>query len=295
MNKLLTGIALILLVVQHTSCKVGKKPTRRKVIVDSTAIARVQDSIKAEELNNSKKLLIEKLTPLWKQGTRFNTFNAKVKVHYQGPDDRKEFTANIRIEKDKAIWASVTALGMVNVARIYITPDSFKLINYLENKATLMSLKDADTMLPVPVDFRVLQNMLIGDVLKQSGQITDANEFGGSWSLQTEDEDFVLQYTYNKGDSTIRSAQLSSKKDAGTKGMIQLGNYIMVTGRKFSSGRAINMMNKGQSHYLDMDFNRVDFDEPVDFPFNIPRKFEVNGVVVDDDKPEPRRQRRRDR
>lgn len=270
MNKLLPGLLLLLLIISNSSCKVGRKPVRKKVIVDSAAIARTQDSIKAVELNKSKHELIERLKPVWKQEIAFKTFSGKAKMHYQGPEEKHEFTANIRIEKDKAIWASVTALGVMNVARVYITPDSFMLINYLQKEVTLMSLKNADTMLPVPVDFQVLQNMLIGDVLKADGEITDASEFGGSWSLRTEDEDFVQQYTYNRNDTTMRTAQLSGKKDETVQGMIQLGGYILAGGRKFSTTRAINMMNEGKAHYIDMNYNKVDFDEPLDFPFPYP-------------------------
>jgi hypothetical protein len=295
MNKFLPLIVLLLTVLSQSSCRLGKRPVRKKVIVDSMAITRSQDSIKAVELNREKQQLINRLTSLTQQQIDFRSFNAKVKAHYQGPEEKHEFTINLRIEKDKTIWASVTALGMVNVARIIITPDSFKLINYLEKKVILMSLRDADTILPTPMDFQVLQNMLLGNVLKQ-GKITDANEFGGSWSVNTEDEDYLQQYTYNKIDSTLRSAQISGKT-TDVQAMIQLGNYELLAGRKFSTARAINITNAGKAHYLDMNFNKVDFDEPVEFPFSIPQRYEVNGVLQNEKKAEriERRQERRAR
>ncbi len=288
MSRLGIGIVALFMIINLPACKVGRKPTHKKVIVDSTAIARSIDSLKAVELNNEKKQLITLLTPLWTKQIAFNTFNAKIKAHYEGPEDKQDFTANIRIEKDKVIWANVTALGMVNVARIIITPDSFKLINFLEKKVKLMSLADARDQLPVPVDFQVIQNMLLGNVLQQGGMITDATNFGGTWSLRSEDDAYIQQYTYNKSDSTMRSAQLSSKTDAGTQGVIQLGNYIMVNGRKFSTSRAINMMSNGKNQYIDLNYNKVDFDEAVEFPFSIPKKYEVNGVVDSSDITEQR-------
>ncbi|MBL7718358.1 MAG: DUF4292 domain-containing protein [Flavipsychrobacter sp.] len=297
MNRLLAGIVALMVFFSLPACKTGKQPKRKKVIVDSSAIVRVQDSMKAIQLNHEKQQLIESLTGLWQKQIRFNTFNAKVKAHFQSPDQKHEFAANIRIEKDKAIWAYITALGMVNVARIYITPDSFRMINYLEKKVTLMALKDADTLLPIPVDFQYLQNMLMGNVLKQSGTIIDATDFGGTWSFRAEDEEFIQQYSYNKADTTMRSAQLSSKGDAGTGGMIQLGNHEMHNGQRFSLSRAINMMSQGKAYFLDMTYNKVDFDQPVEFPFSVPRKFEVNGATpVDENGNRPgRRQQRRNR
>lgn len=294
MSKAGLGIIAFILLINLPACKVGKKPTHRKATVDSAAMARTRDSLKAVELTKEKEQLIANLTPLWSRQIAFNTFNAKVKAHYEGPDQKHDFTANIHIQKDKAIWANVTALGMVNVARILITPDSFKMINYLENKATVMSIKDAQGQLPVPVDFQVLQNMILGNVLKKSGTITDATDFGGTFNLNTADDDYVQQYAYNKVDSTIRSAQIMSKKEANAHGVMQMGNYEMATGRKFSTSRSLNMMEGGKMHILDMNFNKVDFDQPVDFPFTIPKKYPINGVEQPDEN-RPGQQKRIDR
>jgi hypothetical protein len=299
MSRLGVGIITLLLLINLPACKVGRKPTHKRPIVDSAAIARTQDSMKTVTLNREKEQLVATLTPIWAKQIAFNTFSAKVKAHYDGPDQKSDFTANIHIQKDKAIWAHVTALGMVNVARIMITPDSFKMINYLQNKVTLMSLKDAQGQLPVPVDFQVLQNMIMGNVLKQSGKVTDATDFGGTWTLHTDDDDYIQQYAYNKSDSTIRSGQLMAKKIAGSHGVIQLGNYELSNGRKFSTSRSMNMVADGQIHILDMNFNKVDFDEPVEFPFTIPKKYPINGVEQTDDAQRPgqikRVERREDR
>lgn len=295
MNRLGAGIIALLLVINLPACKVGKRPTHKRVIVDSAAVARMQDSIRTVTLNKEKEQLIANLTPLWSKQIVFNTFNAKVKAHYDGPDQKQDFTANIRIEKDKAIWANVTALGMVNVARILITPDSFKMINYLENKATVMSLQEAQGQLPVPLDFQVLQNMILGNVLRQSGKINDATDFGGSWTLHTSDDEYVQQYVYNKADSSIRSAQLMSRGNANSHGVIQLGNYEMPNGRKFATSRSLNMMSEGKVHILDMNFNKVDFNEAVDMPFTIPRKYPINGIEQPDDVQRPGQAKRVER
>jgi hypothetical protein len=283
MSRLVSGIIALLLLAHLPACKVTKKSARKTVIVDSAALVRAQDSLKTVELNKEKEQLAANLTTLWARQIPFTTLNAKVKAHYEGGDQKHDFTANIHIQKDKAIWVNVTALGMVNVARILITQDSFKMINYLENKATVMSLKDAQGQLPVPVDFQVLQNMILGNVLKQSGTITDVTDFGGTWTLHTADDDYVQQYTYNKSDSTIRSAQIMSRKEANAHGVMQLGNYEIQSGRKFSTLRSLNMMAGGNIHTMDMNFTKVDFDGQVDFPFSIPKKFMLNGAVQADE------------
>lgn len=277
--------ALILLIVgvlvNITACKTGKKPTRKKVTVDTTAVAKadtvvvVPPAVPAPPaINEEKKKLMADLLPLWNREINFTTFSAKSKTHYEGMGQKHDFTANIRIQKDKVIWVSVSAF-LVSVARVYITPDSFKLINFLQKEATVMPLSEAQKVLPAPVDFSTLQNLIIGNVLNKNGNPTDATDFGGAFVLQMETPDIQQQATYNKADSNMRSLQMRTTQTDGTTGMIQLGNYKEIQGRRFAENRAVNLTNKGEQYYLDMDFNNVEFDQPIETPFSIPKNYTI--------------------
>jgi hypothetical protein len=39
--------------------------------------------------------------------------------------------------------------------------------------------------------------------------------------------------------------------------------------------RAVNVVNGGEMYYLDMDFNKAEFNQPVDFPFSIPKNYKL--------------------
>src|SRR5690606_13157953 len=45
-----------------------------------------------------------------------------------------DVTLHVRIERDRAIWLSVTAILGVEAARILITPDSVKILNKLQGE-----------------------------------------------------------------------------------------------------------------------------------------------------------------
>jgi hypothetical protein len=194
-------------------------------------------------------------------------------MHYAGMGQKQEFTANIRIQKDKIIWVNVTALGgIVNVARVYITPDSIFLINYLQREAHRMHISQANKLLPAPVDFNIMQNLILGNALSQAGQAMDARDFGGTLSIETEDGGIKQLVSYNKTDSTMRTLQMRTKNNQ-TEGMIQYGNYDLVSGRRFSTSRAVSLSNAGEPYYLDMNFNSAEFDQSTDFPFSIPKNY----------------------
>src|SRR5215217_7242201 len=151
MNKLLPGIAALLL-LSATSCGLFKKSTRKQartpvsdsvkvavpdssVIKTDSAVVRIMSAADSLRLKDSldnlpettaatpdpaKQQLIGELVPLWNKRTTYKTFSGKAKVHLESPKDKNDFTATIRMEKDKKIWISIVALGVFEAARALI-------------------------------------------------------------------------------------------------------------------------------------------------------------------------------
>lgn len=290
MNKTSAGFIVALLSIFLFSCKAGKQPVRRQVkIIDSAKMKRYglvtvdtpgapavvitkPQAPQPPSATTEQQKLIEAMDPVWKRTLSFSTFSGKAKCHYAGMGQKQEFTAHIRIQRDKVIWINVTSF-LINVARIYITPDSIQLVNHLQREAHKMHISQANKLLPAPIDFNTMQNLIIGNALSPSGIAVAAKDFGGSLSVQVEDPNVIQQLAYNKTDSTLRSLQMRTR-DARTEGMIQYGNYEVVTGRRFATSRAINLSNEGEPFYLDMNFNGAAFDEDVEMPFSIPKNYE---------------------
>lgn len=277
-NRIFCGLLLLILAGQ-SACIPFRKTARKTSTVDATTVAeKTADSTLAptevEAVNTAKNLLIETLTPVWKNVDSFSTFSGKAKMQYEGRGQKQEFTTVFRIKKDETIWASVIALGgIVQVARVMITPDSFKLINYLEKEIMMMPLSEASKVLPAPADFATLQNLVVGGVLRKTGTPTDATDLGNLLSLQVEEENFVQQINYNKADTTVQTLQMRTANTAGPSGIISFSNYQLVNSRKFPMNRNINVVNSGEQHSLEMSFNKADFDLPVDFPFALPKNY----------------------
>ncbi len=280
MSRLALGVLLVSVMVWQSSCGIFKRNAREVLHVNNPAVV-VKDSSAVDTSATSfameeKKKLIEGLKPLWNSRLAFTTFNGKAKMRYEGKGDKEEFTSNIRIQKDRVIWVAVTALGgIVQVARIYITPDSLKLVNYLEKSVTLMPLSEAAKVLPVPADFSAFQNLIIGNVLRSAGTATDAADFGNILSLQVEEGNVIQQISFNKTDSTLRQLQMRSADLNGPTGVMQYNDYETIDNRRFSTNRTVNVTNNGDQYYLQMNFTKVDFDQPVDFPFSIPKNYKI--------------------
>lgn len=279
-KRLSTALILLALLSAYSSCipfrKSSKKPDTTNI---TTVEAPPKDTIAIDNVvttppNAAREELIAALKPAWKLSPDFTTFSGKAKMQYEGRGQKQEFTTVFRIKKDEAIWASVIALGgIVQVARVYITPDSFKLINYLEKEVTVMSLAEAGKVLPAPADFNTLQNLILGTALRTSGTATDATDLGNILSLQVEEDGIIQHINFNKADTTIHTLQLRSTNTGGPSGMISFSGYEIKGARKFPMNRTLNVVSSGEPYSLEMNFNKVDFDLPLDFPFSIPKNY----------------------
>ena len=221
------------------------------------------------------KKLIDQFTPLWQSRFTYKTFSGKAKVRYEGPEEKQEFTAHFRIRKDSLIWIAITGLGgMVQVGRIYITPDSFIFVNQMQSEVTRISLNETAKVLPAKVDFSFLQRLVVGEPLRD-GNITKVTTSADAWSLQVEDSSYTQFITYNKSDSTIRSSQLHARKGHGQQAMIEYAAYVLMNNQRVSTSRMINVQNGNDSHLLDMNFQRSDFDQDLEFPMSIPSTYSL--------------------
>ena len=78
------------------------------------------------ELSSKK---AENINLLKSKDFTFNTLAIKTKAKIDIDGSKNNATMNIRMEKGKRIWVSITALAGIEIARALITPDSVKVRN----------------------------------------------------------------------------------------------------------------------------------------------------------------------
>lgn len=219
--------------------------------------------------------IIAEMMPLWTHRLNYKTLSGKAKIGLEGPDLSHELTANYRIAKDSVIWVHVTALGgIVSVARIFVTPDSFFMLNYQQKEATKLALKDVGKILPVPVKFQQLQSLFTGDPLAD-GTITAAESKDSSWSLRVEDTSFLQSVTYAKRDSTLAMSSLETHDPSGPRALINYNLYQRIDSRMLSTDRTVHVQNGVKAYTVEMNMSNPEFDKVLEYPFSIPGNYKV--------------------
>lgn len=219
--------------------------------------------------------IIAELTPLWTKRLNYKTLSGKAKIDLEGPDLSHELTANYRIAKDSVIWVHVTALGgIVSVARIFVTPDSFFMLNYQQKEATKLALKDVGKILPVPVKFQQLQSLFTGDPLAD-GTITGAEAKDSTWTLRVTEASFLQSVTYTKRDSTLALSALETHDPNGPRAMINYNVYERIDNRLLSTDRTVHVQNGVKAYTIEMKMSNHEFDKALEYPFSIPGNYKM--------------------
>lgn len=260
----------------------GKKSTSNKTIeraqpVDAKAV-KVQDTLMVAPpvvvTPKYNETLAAKYAPFWRQELNFQTFSGKAKCHFEGRGQNQDFTAHIRVKKNEAIWVNVSALGgLVNVARIYATPDSFMLMNYLEKSVTSMKTEDANKVLPFPVDFSMLQNLFIGSALRHDGDIQSIQEEASVVHFNIKKDNFNQILTFNTLNNLLSGFKVFLDND-NSVATETLSNYQLLQNINFPKERVIQAVNQGYPYLLEMNFTDAGFNSPVDMPFSVPKSYQ---------------------
>ncbi|NND77260.1 MAG: DUF4292 domain-containing protein [Flavobacteriales bacterium] len=93
----------------------------------------------------------------------YESISFKTDVSIRMKDEKRSFKANVRMQKDSAIWMSISPALGIEVARVILTEDSIKLVDkwndqyYLGNYDYINDIFDAD------FDFKMLQDLMVAN------------------------------------------------------------------------------------------------------------------------------------
>jgi len=277
MFRFLAGLVLIGLLAGVTEgCRSTKKI--RKVITTPSVrkdTTRVVDAPVRDAHADSMQVIRQTLEKLGHNHIDFNTFNAKLKVHYEGSDGKDyEFNAFLRIRKDSMIWVSVNAALGIEAFRLLITPDSVRILDKLKKVVRLRSVNYLQDEVHLPVDFKTLQDLLMGNpIFLDTARIAFyQNEAKGGISLFSTGTTFRNFLTLS-ADGTPQHSKLDDTDPLRSRtGDMTYGEYDYSSAVPFSTYRKVSVAEKSKVD-VEINYKQYKFNEPLSFPFTIPKNY----------------------
>jgi len=248
---------LLLIVLLAAGCK-----TKQKIVIPDKGapvdvVSAHASEIKSFELSNLD----------------FHTFSGRAKTRIELGDGAQDVTLNLRMERDKSIWVSVTAMLGVEVARVLITPDSIKILNKLQGEYISKPFDYVHKYTNKGITFPMLQDLLLANVsptLLRTDMVQVASAEDEFLVVGIKDE-LSYKYRINKAN---RPFNLSLQRIGANQSMeAYYSNYNKTAGYNFPLRITLNMAGDDFTLKSQMDFNKVEFNEKVELPFTIPARY----------------------
>ena len=206
----------------------------------------------------------------------YRTFNGRAKTKIEFGDQKHDATLNIRIKKDQAIWISVTATVFnYEAARILITPDSVRILNKLQSEYISKPFSYIHKYTGAGISFAMLQDLLMANVsnsLIRTQQMTAASS-SDDVQLVGVKENLSFQYSLN---SEYRP-RVFKLNVIGSSESLQAfyGSFNRATGYNFPQNQNLKLNAKSIVVNAILDYNKLEFNQEVEIPFNVPAKYTV--------------------
>lgn len=244
---------------------IGCRP--KKVIVAAPAVSTEKVAVDADKKPENLALLKGKDLP-------FSTLVLKGKASLDINGDMNNATMNIRIQKDKKIWVSVTGLAGIEGVRAVITPDSLLMRNNLQKTFTKKPFSYIYGFTNKQVSFGLLQAILSGNTINDFMiEKSDLVQENGVWLLSGNAQDLAYKILFN---TLLKPTEVNLNDSKNAQALkVTYGKYTAVNNSLFPSSLKINSMAGTKKINVSIEFIKIESNVPVEFPFSVPKSFEL--------------------
>lgn len=210
----------------------------------------------------------------------FTYFHFKSKVEYVSGSESQNFTVNGRIKKDSVIWLSITPGLGIEAARALILKDSVFILDRIHNKLYSYDFSYINSSFNSNINFYNLQALLVGNLAfpkQQTDKLVKQDDLGFFLFRQNREGIKVDNYIpfQNRKVETIEiqnaqsNGSLSLKySDFAPLDSFMFANHVKALVRFVNGGAEKNTIIDVQHHKAEIVI------KPLNFPFNVPKRFE---------------------
>lgn len=253
--KLLAVCCLLIIV----SCKAKK----------AVVVKPASNGKSAESVNSIK----AKLDLLRGGQTFFNTFSGKARTKLDINGSSNDVTLNIRIQRDKKIWVSITAIAGIEVARALITPDSLLVINRLQGVYLKQPFSYIGKFTGNQINYKSVESLLIGNAIPEMLNENASLQSAKDTTILTGNLQ-ALAYKLIIGPG-LKVTQTSLSNQSAGQSMLVNNNTFVQSGNKIIPSQIdIASALKDKKIQINLHYVKFDFDQPLEYPFSIPSRYQ---------------------
>lgn len=212
------------------------------------------------------------------QQLEFDYLSIKSKIELHEPHKISKFTALVRIKKDSIIWFNLSgALGVQGIRGI-VTKDSVFMINRVAKEYSIYSFADVDEEFNFPIDFAMLQSMIVGNMPKPNEPDQSVKHVGNKYIIKQSINDILIDNYIDDSNMKLVEVEVTEKKTENSL-KLMYKDFREINNQAFPFSAFISLIHHNEFGQLEtqMIINHSKVESPekeLKFPFNIPNKYE---------------------
>lgn len=200
----------------------------------------------------------------------FKTLKSKLSVDYTDEKQSRSITMDLRMEKGKHIWMSARILGYT-LAKVHITPDSVQFYEKLHKRYFDGDFRLISEFLGESLNFEQLEQVLMGQAV-ESLETYEYQVVNNLYEFRIEDQISKI-FKVRPSDFKL-SEQAVSKPDENSFLKITYPSYQEVGKVTLPKEISIDAKRAQRFSKVELQFNRVELNEDLSFPFRIPEGYD---------------------
>ncbi len=223
------------------------------------------------------------LSALREKESDFDFFSARISGIANIDNSSYNFSGNIRIRKDSAIFVSISPFLGIEMARVLITPDRVQMLNRLEGTYFEGEMDLINSMLNTQLDYYMLQSLLVGN---------DFRHFSSENFRASHDRDRLLlqnperrpETGGNPGVYFQQNIWLDSESFRITENLLydpvsrssiraRYESFDQITGQYMPRDISLVFIDPANRADLSLRYTRTSLNEPVPITFSVPERY----------------------
>lgn len=204
----------------------------------------------------------------------YTSLSIKARADLSINGNENNVSMNIRIRKGEAIWVSVTAIAGLEVARVLITPDSIKVLNWLENTYIKKPFNYIYNFTSNQVDFNTVEEIFAGNPLRQalSGE-PDLKIEGNQAILEGMLKSLAYSVRFNEQDKVIQSSL--KDEEVAQDLLVNYNDFIEVENKLIPRQVNIESEVERKNFVINLKYSRIELNQILEMPFKASKRFTV--------------------
>ncbi|WP_158614339.1 DUF4292 domain-containing protein [Ancylomarina euxinus] len=226
-------------------------------------------------------------------------FIKRFSAHYESKGKSQNVRGSIKILRDSIIMVQINApTGILEVARMYITPDSVKMIDRLKKEYMESDFLYLSDKLNMDVDFYTLQSILTNEIFQLNELYEKRRPFVRNFKGKVIDDKYVFisdkaskverklrkdkyeklyKFNYQRFEidpSLMKITDVLVRLFGEERDMtLKYRDFINVEGQKFPSELVFKVKDSTQSLSCKLKYNKLVLNQDLKFPFKLSSKF----------------------